>query len=155
MEKFIDAQIQGLEQLQRALLQEPPEKARKTLREALEVGGNVFKAAVWREAPKLTGFLAEHFNIKFSFRGSTATDPHATAFIGPDGKMDYPLRGGGYKRRGNRKIGRIKVISVARFDEFGTSKQRANPFMTRAFETAKAEALSRVIAAIKMGLGIT
>src|SRR5260370_32009291 len=154
-EKFVEAAVKSdqLKQLQAALERKPKEDAKRITRDALELGGLAYLRAVESEAPKRSGFLAKHFNIKFSFRGSNGTS--GAAFIGPDGRMDYPLTKGGYKKRkGSRKIGRIPVISVARFDEFGTSKQSANPFITRAFEIAKGLALSRVIAAIKQGLGL-
>lgn len=154
-EKFIEAQVDSnqLKRLQEALEKKPKEDAKRITRDALELGGLVFLRAVESEAPKRSGFLAKHFNIKFSMRGSSGTA--GAAYIGPDGRMDYPLTKGGYKKKkGSRKIGRIPVISVARFDEFGTTKQSANPFMTRAFEIAKGLALSRVITAIKQGLGL-
>lgn len=153
-QEFIQTRVEGLEQLQQVLVQQPPEKARRTLRDALELGGNVFLNAIQREVPRLTGFMASHFNIKYSWRGSSSTNPAGTAFVGPDGKMDYPLAGGGYKKRGRKDIGRVRVSSVVRWLEFGTSKMQANPFFTRAFESSKSDALNRVISAIKQGLGL-
>jgi len=110
-EKFVEAKVdaRGWQQLQAALEKKPKEDAKRIVRDALELGGLVFQKAVEAEAPKRSGFLSKHFNIKFSMRGSDGTS--GRAFIGPDGRMDYPLTSGGYKRRkGSRKIGRIPVI---------------------------------------------
>ena len=154
-EKFVEAQVDSrqLTQLQEALERKPKEDAKRIVRDALELGSLEFQKAIVQEAPKRTGFMASHFNIKFSFRGSKDGTSGA-AFVGPNGRMDYPLTGGGYRKKGSRKVGRIPVISVVRFVEFGTSKMSANPFFTHAFEIAKESALYRVIAAIKQGLGL-
>lgn len=154
-EKFIEAHVDTSQfnALQDALLRKPKADAKRIVRDGLELGSLAFKQAIMQEAPKRTGFMASHFNVKFSFRGSTDGTSGA-AFVGPDGRMDYPNRSGGYRKKGSRKVGRIPVISVVRFIEFGTSKMSANAFFTRAFESAKETALYRVIAAIKQGLGL-
>lgn len=154
-EKFVEAEVNSnqLRQLQEALERKPKEDAKRIVRDALELGGLEFHKAIVQEAPKRTGFMASHFNIKFSFRGNKDGTSGA-AFIGPNGRMDYPRAGGGYRKKGSRKVGRIPVISVVRFVEYGTSKMSANAFFTRAFEIAKEAALYRVIAAIKSGLGL-
>ncbi len=153
-EKFVEAQVDSnlFRQLQEALERKPKEDAKRIVRDALELGGLEFQKAIVQEAPKRSGFMASHFNIKFSFRGSDGTS--GAAFIGPNGRIDYPRAGGGYRKKGSRKVGRIPVISVVRYIEYGTSKMSANPFFTRAFEVAKTSALARVIVAIKQGLGL-
>lgn len=152
---FIELRINGLDQIKEALERRSKEDARRVTKDALEVGANEFLKAVQREAPKKTGFLASHFNIKFSFRGSTDLNPLGHAYVGPNGRMDYPKRDGGYTKKGSRKIGRIPVISVARFQEFGTSKMSANPFMSRAFDSSRESVLYRIVTALKQGLGLS
>lgn len=152
---FVEMQVKGLAQIKEALEHKSKEDARRVTKDALEIGGNEFLRAVQQEAPKQTGFLARNFNIKFSFKGSTDTNPLGHAFIGPNGHMDYPKSTGGYTKKGSKKIGRIPVISVARFLEYGTSKMQANPFMSRAFSAAREVVLYRIVAALKQGLGLS
>jgi HK97 gp10 family phage protein len=108
-------------------------------------------------APKRTGFLSEHFNIRIKFqKGALA----CTAFIGPKGKIDYPeFLSGAYRVVRNAKgaakyAGRIAVATVARFLEFGTSKMAKKPFMTQAYETRKEKALDAVAQSLKETLGL-
>src|SRR6202000_446753 len=90
-----------------------------------------------------TGFLSEHFDVKTRI---ASKEIQGSAFIGPQGKMDYP-KNGSYKERKNAKgkviqrMGRISVTSVARFLEFGTVKMAGKGFMTKAFEQSKDQAL--------------
>ena len=156
---FITVEIKGLDELQRKLEELPLRVAKKGLRRALAVGAQVFKYAMYTLAPRYSGgnsnipsgFLAEHFGVRVSLGRDPLT---GTAYIGPDGKMDYPDEGGGYRSRlikktGKlKKVGRVAVATVARLLEFGTSKMAKKPFMTQAFESKKADVISVVANAL-------
>lgn len=88
--------------------------------------------------------MAQHFGTRVSIK--RGDELAGSAFIGPQGKIDYPkYQSGSYNihRRAGRmiKAGRIAVATVARFLEFGTHKMGKKPFMTQAFESHKQEAL--------------
>lgn len=157
MPDYVTVNVQGLDKLQAALEELPQKVAKKGIRKALAAGGNLFKASMVALAPKRTGFLSEHFGVKVKMNRNELA---GTAFIGPQGKMDYPeFMSGAYKikRVGSklRKVGRIAVASVARFLEFGTSKMSKKPFMTQAFESDKDKALEAVTNALKASLDLT
>lgn len=146
--------IEGLDELQRKLEQLPDKVAKKSLRSALTAGARIILSAFVAFAPRATGFLAAHFDLHLSIRGS---DLAGSAYVGPQGKMDYPNASGGYKERVNSagrksKLGRIAVASVARFLEFGTSKFGAKPFMTPAWESHKEVARDAIISNLAEGI---
>lgn len=145
--------IKGLDELQKRLEALPRNVQIKVMRGPMTDAANVVKEAMVQLAPKESGFLSEHFNAKFrAKRGELA----GSAFIGPAGKMYYPNRGS--KDRGvstgkhPHKGGLVPVASVARFDEFGTSKHRAHPFMRQAFEMTKDKALEVITEGIRSAL---
>lgn len=141
----ITCEVLGLDELQQALEQLPDKVATKGLRAALKDGAAPVVTAMVAMAPKDTGFLAEHFNVKIKLdrRGIAGS-----AFIGPAGKIDYPAyMSGAYNIVRNaagrtKMVGKIAVATIARFLEFGTQKMSKKPFMTQAFETTKETAAS-------------
>ncbi len=146
MAKPITVKIAGLSDIQKQLEVIPKRDAAKALRAALKAGAEPIKQAMVREAPKASGFLSEHFNVKVRVRGANI---EGSASIGPQGKVDYPRAGGKGARALLGGAGRISVLSVARFLEFGTRHMAANPFMTRAFASAKSEALAKIIDSLR------
>jgi HK97 gp10 family phage protein len=148
--EWVQFKVIGLDELQRKMEALPEKVARRGLRKALLVGGEVFKYAMHTGAPKDTGFLAEHFGVKVKIDHDQLS---GTAYVGPQGKIDYPrFASGAYaiKRISGKvkKVGRIAVVTVARFLEFGTHKMAKKPFMTQAFETQKENALKVVANAL-------
>src|SRR5882724_9751186 len=137
MPETVTVKIHGLDELQRNLERIPREVSKKILRRALRKAAKVVREAIVNFAPKASGFLAEHFNIKFKSRKA---DIAGSAFIGPDGKIKYP----------NKQA--MRVQDVARYHEFGTSKMAADPFMTRGFEQTKDQALEIIVEEIKKAL---
>ena len=137
----IEFKINGADVLQRRLEALPHKIAVRVLKTALKRAASYVLEAMRALAPKRTGFLSEHFNVRMHTKRE---DIAASAFIGPEGKMNYPARG--------RKHRTIAVASVARFTELGTSKESANPFMTQAFETTKDQALQTIVEEIQKGL---
>lgn len=149
----VTVEIKGLEELQKALEELPRKVATKGMRAALKDGAEPIREAMVANAPKHTGFLSEHFGTKISIRRDELA---GSAFIGPQGKVDYPLDENGTYRivkdesgKIIAKVGKKAVATVARFLEFGTSKMAAHPFMTISFESMKSVALDRIIARLR------
>jgi HK97 gp10 family phage protein len=148
-------EIKGLDELQHALEELPRKVAQRGLRKALKSGAGPVQEGMVNLAPKYAGndtrwpigFLAEHFGVKVKIGRDELS---GSAFIGPQGKIDYPMfASGAYKIVRNAKnkaikVGRIAVTTVARFLEFGTSKMPKQPFMTQAFDTNKEAALENI-----------
>lgn len=153
--EYLTVEVKGLDELQERLEALPAKFAKRSLRSALRAGAKVYAAACVAMAPKDTGFLSEHFNYRFKINRDELA---GTAYIGPQGKVDYPkFMSGAYKvvRKANgkaMKVGRIAVVTVARFLEFGTSKMAKQPFMTQAGETYREQALNAVVKELKNGL---
>ncbi len=144
----ISVEIKGLSDLQLALEELPKKIADKGLRKSLKAGGAPIKNGMVSLAPKETGFLSEHFGVRVKISRDGVS---GSAFIGPQGKIDYPaFASGAYRllRKAGGKLakrGKIAVASVARFLEFGTSKMAKKPFMTQAFESHQSDALDAIV----------
>jgi hypothetical protein len=143
--EVVTVEVEGLDQLERALEEMPGKLAKKSIRRALFAGATIFKQTILRLAPRKTGFMADHFGIKI--QKTRGDDLAATAYIGPQGKIDYPDTDGGYRtkvlKNGKiKKVGRIAVASVVRFLTFGWSKKPAgDPFFINSFDIAKEQVL--------------
>src|SRR5208337_3107742 len=143
----VTVEVKGLAELQQALEQMADKVAKKGIRAALKSGAQPIQNGMVTLAPHDTGFLAEHFNTKIRIGRDELS---GSAFIGPQGKVDYPeFLSGAYRIVRNakgkaRKVGRIAVATVARFLEFGTAKMAKKAFMTAAFEVGKNEALALI-----------
>ena len=153
MSEYVTVEIKGLAELQKALENKKERAAKVCVGKALRAGATVMRDAIVALAPHSTGFLASHFGIRVSLRRDALA---GSAFVGPQGKVDYPLEGleGGYKSIKNKKgkvtkIGRIAVATVARFLEFGTSRMAKKPFMTSAFESTKQKSVDAMTEKLK------
>ena len=151
---MIEVKITGLDELQRVLEEMPKDVARRALRGGLKAGSEIVRQRMVENAPKASGFLSEHFNVKVRIRSNELV---GTAHIGPAGKTYYP--GKGAKEKGVRtgkhpnKGGLTPVASVARFLEFGTSRMSAKPFLRPAFESTKDSVLSTIINSLRDAIG--
>lgn len=95
---------------------------------ALKEAGEVVRQAIEQEAP----------------RGKTGT-------------LKESIKASGVKGQGTGKrveVGSGKEGYYGKFVEFGTVKMRANPFMSRGYETSKDEALAAIERELKKGLGL-
>lgn len=158
MGEYITTEVKGLDEIQKSFEALNDKLQKRGIRNALRAGATVFKNLMYNNAPKLTGFLREHFSIKFKMVKELFA---GTAYIGPQGKIDYPaFASGAYKIKRKKsgkayKVGRIAVASVARYLEFGTGKMGKKPFMTQAYEQGKQEALDAVQRSLKDDLGLS
>lgn len=147
----LTCEIKGLDQLQAQLEELPDKIARRGVRQSLKDGADILRSEMMAIVDKRTHFLEEHIGTKIKLtRGARA----GTAYIGPQGKVDYPESlSGAYRivRKANgkaKKVGRIAVATVARYLEFGTSKMSKKPFMTPAFDAK----VTAIVEAITNGL---
>lgn len=108
-------EFEGLEELI-SKLEQKAEDVEKTKNEALQEGAKVMQKAAQDKAPYRTGNLKRHIEI------SDIKDGEINVYVDQQGKAYY-----GY------------------FQEFGTSKMRARPFMGPAFNASKLK-IQRVMA---------
>lgn len=145
MAEVVWNKITGLDDLQKTLEQIPVSLARTGIRNSLKAGAAPVVEAMAEDAPKDSGFLAEHFGTRTKLL--TGRDIGGTIYIGPEGKIRYP---------GGQEMGVAKVASLVEFGhqtrgpegQHLHGKQGAdrhpvapNPFMTRAWERTKQAAL--------------
>lgn len=149
--ELVTVEVKGLAELQQKLEELPIKVAKRGIRAALRAGGDVLRSEIITLAPKDTGFLAEHFGTKIKMRRDELA---GSAFIGPQGKVDYPaFMSGAYRivrsAKGKaKKVGRVAVATVARYLEFGTSKMGKRPFITPAFDAKHGAILDAIVAKI-------
>jgi HK97 gp10 family phage protein len=122
------------------LERQPLARAKGVIRESLTVASKIMERGMIAEAPVYIGlipnippgFLAQHINTRITVRNNLV----GSAAVGPQARIDYPKTIGDKIRKrakGTKTAGRIAVLTVARFLEYGTSKMEANPFISRAF----------------------
>jgi HK97 gp10 family phage protein len=133
----ITVEIKGLDQLQKALEELPQKVAKRGVRQALRAGAEPIKDEMVALAPKDSGFMSEHLDVKTRLMRNELA---GTAYIGPNGKQVYPR---------NPKWPARTAALVAKWLEFGTRLMAKKPFMTQAFETKKQTALDAIIAKLK------
>jgi len=143
--------IIGLQELQAKLEELPQNVARRILRVTVRRVGEQLRADMEDMAPKKTGFLAEHYNVKVSLKNGALA---ATAYIGPASGVYY--NGVTYHKgikvatgKHPTKGGALPVMSVARFQTFGTTRIKPNDFEKRAFEEWKDWGLEQIIQEIQ------
>jgi HK97 gp10 family phage protein len=120
------------------------------MRSGLRSGAKIIQNAIVQEAPKNTGFLSEHVDIKTRVSGSGLK---GSAFIGPNSRAIYPAESE-RPTPGQKKSRTRTAAMIARWLEFGTSRMAAKPFVTRAFEGNKGAALDAIISKLKEVLGL-
>jgi HK97 gp10 family phage protein len=91
MSNTVTVNIKGLDELQKKLEELPKLVAAKVLKDSLLAAGNVIRDEMAARAPKDSGLLSEHFNVKLKVEKQGIA---ATAFVGPDGTIDYPKHEG-------------------------------------------------------------
>jgi len=141
----ITVTISGLDELQAQLEALDDKMARKATREAVREGGKVVQAEMVQQAPKDTGIMAEHIDVKT--RGVSGEARAVSAFIGPNGKeIIHPQTGGS-----TAGLPRTAAF-IAKLLEWGGVKMPKNPFLTAAWESSKNRALDAIIDMLKQRL---
>ena len=148
----VSVEVKGLDKLQQALEELPQKVAQRGIRSGLRAGADVLRKEMMSLVRKDSGFLEEHIGTRIKpQRGELA----ATAYVGPQGKIEYPaFMSGAYRiartAKGKAKqVGRVAVATVARYLEFGTSKMSKFPFMTPAFDSQQQQILAAIIVKLK------
>ncbi|HZR66613.1 MAG TPA: HK97-gp10 family putative phage morphogenesis protein [Terriglobales bacterium] len=140
MSEFVTVEVKGLKELQDKLEELPNKIARRGIRQALRAGAEIIRGEMVSNAPKDSGFLEEHIDVKTRLKSDLLA---GSAFIGPNGKQLYPR---------NPKWPARTAALVAKWLEFGTSRMSKKPFMTQAFETRKEDALEAITRKLREAL---
>jgi HK97 gp10 family phage protein len=148
MSSPIEVKITGLDEIQKKLQDELPRKAANAMRAALRDGAKILQSAIVQEAPKDSGLLSEHIDVRTRVRGGGLS---GSAFVGPNSKVTYPTSDKPRPGKGPRAK---PAWLVAKFLEFGTVRMGANPFMTRAFMSNQQKAIDAVIARLREIFGL-
>jgi HK97 gp10 family phage protein len=150
---LVTCKVQGLPDLLEKLQKDIPEKLSKQyLREALAAGARPIYDEMERNAPVgVWAWLRGAFSVTFSLKGDVS---EARAFVGPSSKLLHP--------QNPRERSPMPASTIARWLEFGhrtrgKTGQRgsghgsvaANPFITRAFESRKGEAMNKIAEKLK------
>lgn len=142
----VTVEIQGLDALQHALENLVDTDGTKYVRQAVKAGAAVVKDEMVAMAPRDSGLLAEHIDVRTR---KVPGEPLAvSALIGPNNsQVLYPRDAG--KTAGMPRTARV----IARLLEFGTAFRAKHPFLTAAFEASKYRALDAMVAKLKQKLG--
>lgn len=127
----MSVEIKGLEELIKKLTSIPNKLEKKVIRSAVRQGANVIKSKAQEYVPVDKGELKK--SIKVSGARSKP------------GVIAFRIRPVGSKKKG------ISVF-YGRFQEFGTSKMAAQPFMRPAYDEAGDDVINVVIDTIKSKL---
>lgn len=121
-----DMKLEGMENLL-AEIEKLGQAGSKIENRALKEAGDVVKESIVKEVPVRTGRLKESITVS----NVKTKDGVKRVEVGPDKDGYY-----------------------GKFVEFGTVKMKANPFMSRGYETSKEEAISTIEKNLKEGLGL-
>ena len=157
MATIVTWKVKGLEELQRKMQQMPQDVAKRLIRNTLREAGEIVSKKMSELAPRKTGLLAKDFNVTVGI--GKGGELSGEARIGPRSGVYYPYKGNIKEikiatGKHGKKGGAIPVISVARFQEFGTSKMQAHPFMRPAFEQVKDQVLAKIIGDIQTAIAV-
>ncbi len=153
MANMIRVKISGLDEIQRRLESELPERAKAMLRAGLKEGAKVIQKEMQHEAPSESGILEENIGTRVSVKSNKIS---GKAFVGPKGTVFYPARTKvGWFGKTIVKRARMPVATIARFLEFGTKDMTARPFMTQSFERMKKTAVYKIIESLRKAVGLS
>jgi HK97 gp10 family phage protein len=159
---YTQFEIKGLSELQAKLTSLPKKVADKVVRGTLREVAKDQAADFARRAPQRTGFLERHFSVKIKLLRDG--DVGGIAFVGPTTDL-YPIDDSESSKtdrefkkmlkRSGRGIARpVNASMAARFYEFGTARESANPFMRPSFQSMAQQHLAKIVAGIREALGL-
>jgi len=142
MAREVELTISGLQEFQQALNDLNDKLATKYVREAAREGGKIVRAEMVLMAPKDSGLLSEHIDVKT--RAQRGEARAVSAFIGPNSKtVIHPQAKG-------KTSGLPRTASfIARLLEFGSAHQPKHPFLTAAWESVKHRVLDKIIQVLR------
>lgn len=141
----ITVELQGLQELQAALLELPAKIGKNILRSSVNAGASVIRKEAKQKAPVYTGETqAGHpppgtlkRSVIQKFIREQSNDFQSTFYV-------TVRKGKKYRDQGKSK-NLSQDAYYAYFVEYGTAKMSAKPFMRPAFEAKKEEALKAMI----------
>lgn len=144
--------VTGLDDLLRRMHDLDRKVRRKIIRSAALAGANVIKKQAQQNAPVKTGDLKVSIGTRRSRKFSSEVQGYEQRDIGI-----FKVKGGKFANTArNRRLGRVgKTFKVEppsfywRFQEFGTTKMAAHPFLRPAFDTQKQVAVNATVQKLK------
>ena len=144
---FIVCNVVGLDQLQKALEGLSDKAGTKTLRAAGRAGGEVIRDEMVLLAPRDSGLLAEHHDIRT--RKQKGEPLALTVTIGPNARhVIHPREKG--KTAGVPRT----ALFLAKLFEFGGVRMAKKPYLTQAYTTSAQKAVDRVVEVLREKLGL-
>lgn len=144
MPNSVTVKLEGMDEVQEKLQSVPQKVARRWMREALNPAVRIWREEMFTLARKLTGWMASQLTIRVSVPPSDGE--HGRARVTVAARQD-PTRTSGQGTRG--RYGREEhvpsALNEALWNEFGTIKMPARPFIRPAFESKKQAVLDKLI----------
>ena len=144
MAKFESVQVQGLDQLAKALRELPQRVARNGLRAAVYAGAKVIRDEAKLQAPVATGDLGPNQPPPGTLKRSVIMKQIPELSGAQKQTFFVTVRQGKKYRKQGKKGNLSKDAWYWRFVEFGTVKMSARPFLRPAFDMKKHEAVTAI-----------
>jgi HK97 gp10 family phage protein len=164
LSNIVSVKMSGMDELIKQMEDVLPKKVRqKVVKDAVTNGCDILLWAMKKECPEYmgndpdepAGMMADA--LSFVVRRPRGED-YAVGYVGPNKYSIYPRV---LKQEWSKKNGKTvkvdyhrKVMTAARYVEFGTSRGNANPFMRRAFVSSKDAIVDVMQTIIKKALGL-
>ena len=144
MAKFESVQVQGLDQLAKALRELPQRVARNGLRAAVYAGAKVIRDEAKLQAPVATGDLGTNQPPRGTLKRSVIMKQIPELSGAQKQTFFVTVRHGKKYRKQGKKGNLSQDAWYWRFVEFGTVKMSARPFLRPAFDMKKHEAVTAI-----------
>ena len=144
MAKFESVQVQGLDQLAKALRELPQRVARNGLRAAVYAGAKVIRDEAKLHAPVATGNLGANQPPPGTLKRSVIMKQIPELSGAQKQTFFVTVRHGKKYRKQGKKGNLSQDAWYWRFVEFGTVKMSARPFLRPAFDMKKHEAVTAI-----------
>ena len=144
MAKFESVQVQGLDQLAKALRELPQRVARNGLRAAVYAGAKVIRDEAKLQAPVATGDLGANQPPRGTLKRSVIMKQIPELSGAQKQTFFVTVRHGKKYRKQGKKGNLSQDAWYWRFVEFGTVKMSARPFLRPAFDMKKHEAVTAI-----------
>ena len=144
MAKFESVQVQGLDQLAKALRELPQRVARNGLRAAVYAGAKVIRDEAKLQAPVATGDLGADQPPRGTLKRSVIMKQIPELSGARKQTFFVTVRHGKKYRKQGKKGNLSQDAWYWRFVEFGTIKMSARPFLRPAFDMKKHEAVTAI-----------
>ena len=144
MAKFESVQVQGLDQLAKALRELPQRVARNGLRAAVYAGAKVIRDEAKLQAPVATGAMGPNQPPPGTLKRSVIMKQIPELSGAQKQTFFVTVRQGKKYRKQGKKGNLSQDAWYWRFVEFGTVKMPARPFLRPAFDMKKHEAVTAI-----------